>query len=62
MLNVSVPEPRLQRPGVVAGIGERMVRKYVNGFRAELCPKEWFVDRIHAPGETMEVDFGEPPL
>ncbi len=37
----------------------RTLRKYVARLRAELFPKEAFVHRTHAPGRTMEADFGE---
>ncbi|MFO0985030.1 MAG: IS21 family transposase [Planctomycetota bacterium] len=48
----------LQERGAV-GLRGRTVRQYVSELRRELFPKEAFIDRTHAPGETMEVDFGE---
>jgi transposase len=39
-------------------VPERTVRQYVATIRAETSPKEAFVHRTHAPGDTMEVDFG----
>lgn len=39
-------------------IGERALREYVAGVRQRVHPREAFVHRTHAPGETMEVDFG----
>lgn len=38
---------------------ERTVRQYVARLRRELFPPEAFVHRTHAPGRTMEGDFGE---
>jgi transposase len=46
-------------PDEVGPIRPRTIRKYVADLRAELKPKEAFVHRTHAPGDTMEVDFGE---
>lgn len=40
-------------------LSERTVREYVSRLRAELAPKEAFVHRSHAPGQTAELDFGE---
>ena len=39
-------------------VGDRAIRKYVERLRAAVHPREAFVHRTHAPGETMEVDFG----
>jgi len=39
-------------------IGERAIREYVERLRAAVHPREAFVHRTHAPGKTMEVDFG----
>lgn len=38
---------------------ERTVREYVARLRRELFAREAFVHRTHAPGDTMEIDFGE---
>jgi len=46
-------------PAEVGGIQARTIRKYVAELRAEVSPKEAFIHRTHAPGDTMEVDFGE---
>ena len=43
----------------VGAIQPRTVRQYVAGLRAEFKPQEAFVHRTHAPGDTMEADFGE---
>jgi len=37
----------------------RTVRVFVASVRAALFPREAFVHRTHAPGDTMEADFGE---
>ena len=39
-------------------VGERAIRAYVERLRAAVHPREAFVHRTHAPGATMEVDFG----
>jgi transposase len=39
-------------------VRERAIREYVQQLRAAVHPREAFVHRTHAPGETMEVDFG----
>ncbi len=40
-------------------LSPRAVREYVAAVRTELFPREAFVHRTHAAGETMEGDFGE---
>ncbi|MGH9362832.1 MAG: IS21 family transposase [Thermoanaerobaculia bacterium] len=50
-------ETLLQVEGVV--LGERSVREYVAGVRFRLFPRPAFVHRTHAPGDTMEGDFGD---
>lgn len=40
-------------------LSERTLRKYVARLRRKLFPAEAFVHRTHAPGDTMEADFGE---
>ena len=40
-------------------LSERCVREYVAEIRAQLYPKEAFVHRTHAPGDTLEADFGD---
>jgi len=48
---------RLLRP-LAGHVPQRTVREFVALVRAALFPKEAFVHRTHAPGDTMEVDFG----
>ncbi len=43
----------------VGALTERTVRRYVAALKGKLFPRAAFVHRTHAPGETMEVDFGE---
>lgn len=38
---------------------ERSLRRFVAELRGRLFPKEVFVHRTHAPGKTMEGDFGQ---
>ena len=40
-------------------LSQRTVRKYVARLRREISPREAFVHRTHAPGDTVEFDFGE---
>jgi transposase len=40
-------------------LSERGVREYVAEIRAQIYPKEAFVHRTHAPGDTLEGDFGD---
>lgn len=40
-------------------VPERTLRQSVARVRRRLFPREAFVHRTHAPGDTMEVDFGE---
>jgi transposase len=40
-------------------ITDRAVREYVAIVRTRLFPRPAFVHRTHAPGETMEADFGD---
>jgi transposase len=58
-------EPRItaKRIGRLIGasaipVGERTLRDFVAALRARVHAREAFVHRTHAPGETMEVDFG----
>jgi transposase len=46
-----------ERHGVA--VPERTVREYVADVRREVRPREAFVHRTHAPGDTIEVDFGD---
>lgn len=46
-----------ERHGIA--VSDRTARKYVAEVRREVRPREAFVHRTHAPGDTMEVDFGE---
>ncbi|MCP4003666.1 MAG: IS21 family transposase [bacterium] len=46
-------------PKEVGPIQARTIRKYVAELRGDLSPKEAFVHRTHALGDTMEADFGE---
>lgn len=46
----------LPEAGSVPG---RTVREYVAAVREELFPREAYVHRSQAPGQTMEADFGE---
>ena len=50
---------RLIAPGLSRPAAERTVRQYVAEIKRELFVKEAFVHRTHAPGDTMEIDFGE---
>jgi transposase len=40
-------------------VSARTVRRYVNEVRGAAQKPEAFVHRTHAPGETLEIDFGE---
>ena len=60
-----VAEPKLSAKRIfvllrprLGTLGERAVRKYVARLRAQR-PPEAFVHRTHAPGDTLEIDFGE---
>ena len=44
------------RPGLV---GPRATAKYLKALREERTRPKAFVHRTHAPGETMEIDFGQ---
>jgi transposase len=44
------------RPGLV---GQRATAKYLKALREELTRPKAFVHRTHAPGDAMEVDFGQ---
>ncbi len=50
---------RLLAPLLHDPTAERTVRQYVAAIRREMFAKEAFVHRTHAPGDTMEIDFGE---
>ncbi|HEX9709599.1 MAG TPA: hypothetical protein VGB42_06500, partial [Candidatus Thermoplasmatota archaeon] len=49
---------KLLRPQV-GRVPARTVRDFVAVVRSALYPREAFVHRTHAPGATMEADFGE---